>query len=198
MNLLTPADAGYTHVSNTILKELFLSMLKDTWKNITKSCHRTIYLKVHSKYTFKPLFLNTQGLLKPATFTAFNTPILFHLFYKELALISFGHPNLARYMQGNDTGNTLPLLGRALKYHILKASPDKQTPYPPFHTESQVRRKKEKKEKEQKEKALQDKKKTQNNWHSNRNKWRQLPAIERVCQKIAVMLYSNFTVSLKA
>ena len=60
MNLLTPADAGYTHVSNTILKELFLSMLKDTWKNITKSCHRTIYLKVHSKYTFKPLFLNKQ------------------------------------------------------------------------------------------------------------------------------------------
>lgn len=52
-------DAGYTHFSNTVIKnEVFLSMFKDTPKNITKFCHRAIYLKFYSKYTLKPLSTN--------------------------------------------------------------------------------------------------------------------------------------------
>jgi len=142
MNLLTHADARYTHVSNTILKELFLSILEDTWKNTTNSCHSAIYLKVHSQHTFKPLSLNKQWLLKSTAFTAFNIPIWFCLFCNALALTSFSPPNLPEDTQGNDTGNTLPLLGRAPQYHILKAQPSKQAPYPLFHTESQIRGKK--------------------------------------------------------
>lgn len=138
-------------------------MLKNTWENITKSCHRAICLKVHSKYTFKPLSLKKKRLLKPTIFTAFNIPILFCLFYKELALISFSSPNLTKYIQSNDTGNTPPFVGRAPQYHILKASPGKQASYPPFQTESQERWKKGMKKKKPQKTALQDKKKPQNN-----------------------------------